>query len=260
MLNRKFLLVGFFAMNIANCAFAGGGGMTGGATEITQLLNNGQLMKQVIESAKTTYELEIQTAMQIKQLWHDIQNMKKLGENFADDNIRVLENEVNSLKNVNKYSSQLYGELTQLANEFKTRQVEAIKSKLSISEYLKQQKKLIDNRNGEATIRLENEKRLIKSIEQDFEMINKWSKQIPLNEGVQQSMGLLNNQMSYAVQQLSRVSELLNQQNDNIAKSEELTQKNEAQIRNQQLHDELKNANDENADQMKRFKESLKRK
>jgi hypothetical protein len=91
-------------------------------------------------------------------------------------------------------------------------------------------------------------------------MVNKWAQQIPHNEGVQQSMSLLNTQMNYAVQQLSRVSDLLNQQNDNIGKSEELARKNEAQLRNQKAMDELKAANDQNADQMKKFKESLKRK
>ena len=52
----------------------------------------------------------------------------------------------------------------------------------------------------------------------------------------------------------------LNQQNDNIGKSEALAKRNEDQLRNQKLMDDLKAANDENADQMKKFKESLKRK
>lgn len=258
MLKKKVLLVGFFAMNAASVTFAGGGA-TGGSTEITQLLNNGQLMKQVIESVKTTYELEIQTAMQIKQLWHDVQNLKNLGDNFTDDNMRVLQNEINALKNVKTHSSKLYGNLSDFAKELKARQVEAVKGGLSIFEYVKEQGRLIDNRNGKAQMRIENEKRLIKSIEEDFAMINKWAQQIPLNEGVQQSMGLLNTQMNYAVQQLSRVSDLLNQQNDNVGKSEELAQKNEAQLRNQKLMDDLKAANDQNAEQMKKFKESLKR-
>lgn len=260
MLKMKLLLVGVVALNIANCAFAGGGGLTGGATEITQLLNNGQLMKQVIESTKAAYELEYQTAMQIKQLYTDAQNLKNLGDNFGEGNIRVLKNEVNALSKVNTYSRSLYGSLNVLERELKARQVEAAKGGLTMEEYVREQGRLIDNRNGKAQIRLENEKRLIQSVEDDYEMINKWAEQIPRNEGVQQSMGLLNTQMNRAVQQLSRVSDLLNQQNDNIGKSEALAQKNEAQIRNQQLHDELKNANDENADQMKRFKESLKRK
>ncbi len=241
--------------------------MTGGSTEITQLLNNGQLMKQVIESVKTTYQLEIQTAMQIKQLWneaqqlwHDVQNLKNLGKDFVDGNMRVLQAELNALQNINTYSNRLYGNLSAFEKELKARQVEALNGGLSMSEYVKEQGRLIDNRNGKAQIRLENEKRLMKSIEEDYKMINKWAQQIPQNEGVQQSMGLLNTQMNYAVQQLSRVSELLNQQNDNIGKSEALAKRNEDQLRNQKLMDDLKAANDENADQMKKFKESLKRK
>lgn len=259
MRKKKLLVVGLFVMNIASSALAGGG-MTGGSTEITQLLNNGQLMKQVIESAKAAYQLEIQTAMQIKQLWHDVQNLKNLGKDFVDGNMRALENEINGLKNVNNYSGKLYGALEAFERELKTRQVEAVNSGLTTEEYLKEQARLIDNRNGKAQIRFENEKRLIKSIQEDHQMINKWAQQIPLNEGVQQSMSLLNTQMNHAVQQLSRVSDLLNQQNDNIGKSEELARKNEAQLRNQKAMDELKAANDQNADQMRLFKEGLKRK
>jgi type IV secretion system protein TrbJ len=260
MRKKKLLVVGLFVMNIASSALAGGGGVTGGSTEITQLLNNGQLMKQVIESVKTTYQLEIQTAMQIKQLWYDAQNLKNLGKDFVDGNMRVLQAEMNALQNINTYSNQLYGNLSAFEKELKARQVEALNGGLSMSEYVKEQGRLIDNRNGKAQIRFENEKRLMKSIEEDYKMINKWGQQIPQNEGVQQSMGLLNTQMNYAVQQLSRVSELLNQQNDNIGKSEALAKRNEDQLRNQKLMDDLKAANDENADQMKKFKESLKRK
>ena len=260
MRKKKLLVVGLFVMNIASSALAGVGGVTGGSTEITQLLNNGQLMKQVIESVKTTYQLEIQTAMQIKQLWYDAQNLKNLGKDFVDGNMRVLQAEMNALQNINTYSNQLYGNLSAFEKELKARQVEALNGGLSMSEYVKEQGRLIDNRNGKAQIRFENEKRLMKSIEEDYKMINKWGQQIPQNEGVQQSMGLLNTQMNYAVQQLSRVSELLNQQNDNIGKSEALAKRNEDQLRNQKLMDDLKAANDENADQMKKFKESLKRK
>lgn len=258
MLKKKILLVGFIAMNVATSTFATG--VVAGATEITQILNNAQLMMQVAESTKAAVELEMQTAMQIKQLWHDAQNLKNLGESFADGNMRALQSEINSLTKVNAYSNKLHGGLTRLEQELKARQVEAMNSGLSMSEYVKEQGRLIDNRNGKAQIRIENERRLLKSIEEDHQMINKWAQQIPQNEGVQQSMGLLNTQMNHAVQQLSRVSDLLGQQNDNIGKSEELARKNEAQLRNQKAMDELKAANDQNADQMKKFKESLKRK
>ena len=84
MLKKKILLVGFIAMNVATSTFATG--VVAGATEITQILNNAQLMMQVAESTKAAVELEMQTAMQIKQLWHDAQNLKNLGESFVDGN------------------------------------------------------------------------------------------------------------------------------------------------------------------------------
>lgn len=259
MLRLKPILTAIVAMNIAFVAFAGGGAISGGSTEITQLMNNGELMKQVVEAGKTSFELEFQTGMQIQQLWHDVQNLKRLGANMYDSNVRVIQNELVGLQNVKSYSNRLSGGLTRLNEDLKARQVEAANGGLSTAEYVREQGRLIDSRNTQAEIRIENEKRLIKSIEDDYEQVQKWADQIPLNEGVQQSMGLLNSQMNRAVQQLSRVSELLNQQNNNVVKSEALSKKNEDQLRNQRVMEDLKAANDENADQMKKFKESLKR-
>ncbi len=67
---RRLLL----AMGIAVSANAyAGGGMTGGATEVTQLMNNAELAAQTAENAR-------QTATQLSQLYTALENVKSYGD------------------------------------------------------------------------------------------------------------------------------------------------------------------------------------
>jgi P-type conjugative transfer protein TrbJ len=63
----------------APAVFAGGGGMTGGALETTQLLNKAELVKQVAEAVKQTqelilqYENMLQNTLQLPMsIWNDV--------------------------------------------------------------------------------------------------------------------------------------------------------------------------------------------
>lgn len=76
MVAKKLLSVGIAALvaigaPLGNESFAGGGGMSGGATEITQLANKAELIAQVSEAAT-------QTATQISQLTTMLQNLQQL--------------------------------------------------------------------------------------------------------------------------------------------------------------------------------------
>jgi len=62
-----------FSVGLQPVASYAGGGLTGGALEITQLLNNAELMAQVAESAQ-------QTAQQVNMLATMMQNLQGLGD------------------------------------------------------------------------------------------------------------------------------------------------------------------------------------
>lgn len=238
-------------------AVAGGGGLTGGSTELTQLLNNTELSMQVGEAVKTNAELYSQTTMQVKQLWHDVENLKNLGAGFGQGNIDSMNREIGALTRIRDTSKKMMGDLDSFSKELSTRQVEATKSGLTMDQYVKQQARQIDGNNTRAQIRLQNEQRLMDAVTEDHKLINEWAAQVPNNAGVQQSMGLLNTQMNRAVQQLSRVSDLLNQQNDNVAKSEKLAQENADRIRDAKFSSDLRRINGEQANKMKQFRDGL---
>lgn len=213
---------------------AGGGGFAG-ATEVTQLLNNVQLVMEYGESMKHTYELTVQSYQQAQQLWHDIQNLEKIGKNIIDGQLNNIKKEWNALTHINKLGTNLHGGLEKMLTDLTARQIEAAKSGLTMEKYVANQQRLLENNNKTAELRIENEKRMIEGIKSDYEQVNEWAAQIPNNVGIQQSLGLMNNQTNKIVQQLARVSELLVQQNDNVGKAEELSRQNEDMIRNEQF-------------------------
>lgn len=229
---------------------AGGGGF-GGATEITQLLNNTQLVMEYGESVKHTYELARQSYMDAQQLWHDIQNIEQIGKNIVQGQLNNIKKEWTALTHINKLSTNLHGGLERMLTDITQRQIEAFKSGLSIEKYVAQQQRLVDNNNKTAELRIENERRMIEGIKSDYDQINEWAAQIPNNVGIQQSLGLMNNQTNKIVQQLARVSELLVQQNDNVGKADELGRKNEEMIRNAQFMKEHRDRNAKYDEQMK---------
>ena len=131
------------------------------------------------------------------------------------------------------------------------RQIEAVKSGMSMEKYVENEQRLLANNNKTVELRLANEKRMIDGIKSDYEQINEWAAQIPQNVGIQQSLGLMNNQTNKIVQQLARVSELMVQQNDNVGKADELGRKNEEMLRNSQFMKEHRERGAKYDEQMK---------
>lgn len=82
---KKSIICAGFAIAFTGPAFAGGGGMTGGATEVTQLLNNGELL---VQSATQAQQLKTQlqqamflTQNEIMTRWPELsQKLAQLGD------------------------------------------------------------------------------------------------------------------------------------------------------------------------------------
>lgn len=215
-----------------------GGGMTGGATEITQLMNNAQLVMELAESTVQTGELQMQTITAIQQLWHDIENIKSIGDKFSKMNIETLKREVESLTGIQLHTTSMKGNLQQIAKFIEMRQIEAERAGMTGDQYVKVQQDLLESNNQNAIIRLENERRLIQGLQDDHREINRLASQIPANSGINQSIGLLNNQMNHSLKTLSRIAELMGQNNANIEKTEEKNRENQQILNTRKILDE----------------------
>ena len=79
---RKVIALCLLFCFAANIAYAGGGGLTGGATEITQLMNNAELLKQVSQLAQQInnqitmiQDMIFNTLMMPDQLFRDVRGV-----------------------------------------------------------------------------------------------------------------------------------------------------------------------------------------
>lgn len=238
-MRNQLKLIAHTVVIALSCSLSGqanaGGGLTGGATEITQILNNTELMAMLGESTQQTAQMVQQSVTQAQLLWHDIENLKKLKDSFSKGQLIAMAKEAAKVLAIQLATEDLHGDLNELMDSIKARQIEAAKQGLTTAQYVTIQKSLIDGNNAAASIRIKREQQIIESIKDDHKQINELAEQIPHNRGMQEQLGLMNTQMNKSLQQLARVSELLAQSNDNVGKANAIADRNSAMIKNREM-------------------------
>lgn len=195
------------ALSLVQLVHAGGGGITGGATEWTQIANNGQLAKVSADSALTAKTTIDQYMTQLQQLQIQMQNIAKLGQppEGLQDIIRAQQ----SLSNYRTALERLYGSLEQQKDLMDKRFTEARLSGMTWDQYRERQVELARQQNQRAIQRMEMEARVLDQVEEDYKYSQRMAAQAPMTEGVHQATQMLNHQMSRLVAQNSRVTRVL---------------------------------------------------
>lgn len=205
-----------------------GGGMTGGATEWTQIANNVQLAKVSADSALTAKTTIDQYMTQLQQLQIQMQNIAKLGQppEGLQDIIRAQQ----SLSNYRTALERLYGSLEQQKDLMDKRFTEARLSGMTWDQYRERQVELARQQNQRAIERMSSERAALRQVEADFKYSERMAQQAQMSEGVHQATQLLNHQMSRLVAQNAKLTEvLLTAQHDETNKlSEEAAAKHRA--------------------------------
>lgn len=211
-------LIMFFMVTSANAG--GGGGLVAGATEITQLLNNGQLLMEVSES-------QIHTANQIKMLLEmyekaqrDLRHLQQLGNDVKNIATIAKERDLNRLTEMIRRTETLYGHLDGISTNLENRMQEAYQSGQSLAEYMKSQSLSIQRKEQVAVNRVKNEAQLIKAIQEDYDAVNSLANQITSTSGTQQSLGLMNTQMNKMLLSLNRLGQIMVASQENPEKSQ----------------------------------------
>lgn len=197
------------------------GGKVGGATEITQIANNVQLVASYLQQV-TSYKKQVEQFLtQINQYQRqltDAMNVNSLAKKIGLDGMM---RDLNKIRETKKAFEKLHGSLDQVGRNFQGRFLEATQLNLSPDEYLRREIAKIRAGNDNAIRRLEDEKRMTDAVEEDFALAKKWGQQIDGQEGINASLGLLNTQMNRMLQQNARVSQMLAQANGSDKAMEE---------------------------------------
>lgn len=197
------------------------GGGVAGATEITQLLNNGQLLMQVVEAKATTATVIKQLAELYKQAEREYLHLRSIGDDVVSVARLAKEKDLSNLNKMLFLSERIHGDVNKLGVRIDTRIQEAYKKGVSIADYVKSEGERIARKEKQAIVRVEQEQNMVEALKGDLNDISKLANDIPLSAGTQQSLGLMNTQMNKMLLSMNRIGQIIQSGQENTRKAQE---------------------------------------
>lgn len=180
------------------------GAMTGGATEITQILNNVELAAGVAKQAQTVSQLAASYVVQYNQLREQLLAGAKIGNLSISDVTRMK----SDMENYQRALQGLGADLGSFQNTINVRSTEARLQNLSLQDYIARESQRVQQGNDHAKARVQREIAQAEQIKQDITLVRTLGDRIQHTEGVHSSTQLLNSQMNLMLQQMTRLVSL----------------------------------------------------
>jgi conjugal transfer/entry exclusion protein len=186
---------------------ANGGGLGGGATEFTQMLNNGELIASVAKQAQTVRTLAESYVVQYNQLREQLLAGAKIGGLSLGD-VMKMQADMTAYQNSLR---ALGADLASFKNTIDTRTIEAKLQNLSLQDYVAREAQKVQNGNEQAKARIQREAAQAEQIKVDINTVRTLGAKIEGTEGVHSATQLLNAQMNVMLQQMTRLVALTNE-------------------------------------------------
>lgn len=199
------------AFGLVFCVAVSANAGSKGATEVTQLLNNAELVVQVKEQIKSNKKQLEQYATQLSQFRQQIQDGTNINPYYTKLGLVGLEKEMNTARETRQAYEKLFGSVDQLSTQWQQRMYEASTTGISLKDYVMNEADRIQKGNQLAIKRLEQERRVMTTIEEDFSLAKKWGDSISYQSGINGSLGLVNTQMNRMLQQNARMIQIMAQ-------------------------------------------------
>jgi len=210
MSNAKHSLIAVYTsilFAIAPVVHAGGGAISGGSTEWTQIANNAELVKVAVDGAQTARTTIDKYILQYRQFENELSNLRKFAElpQNIQDGVRSLED----LRAYKGKLDRLHGSLSEQQQAFEKRFTEARLNGGTWEDYVNLVNKDASNKNQRAISRLEYEQSVMRQVESDYAAARALEPKIQESVGAQQSMQLMNTQMNRLVLQNAKLTEVM---------------------------------------------------
>ncbi|CAN7625453.1 hypothetical protein LJR189_004711 [Acidovorax delafieldii] len=228
-LRKSFVVALAFTSLSSFCWASGKANMS---TETTQVLNNIELVMQVKEQIKSNLKQIEQYELQIEQFTRQVTDALNVPSFLSGMTLEGLTNEARVSLQARDAYTKLYGSVDELSREWQARLVEANSQGIPVQKYLENEADRIRKGNSLAIQRIEQEKRLMANVDEDFSLARQWGSQISRQSGINASIGLLNTQLNRVVQQNARMVQMMAQaQNSDKARKEQLEAERVAQTK-----------------------------
>jgi len=193
---------------LVGSSIAWAGGLVAGATEITQILNNVELVKVAADGAVTAQKTVQQYATQLQQYQAQLLNLRALDglpTGMGGDAAKA----VNDMMRFKQALTNLTGSLGQQSSIMDQRLAEARLGGKGWSGYVQQVAADAASGNKRAIERLKYEESVLQQVQSDYQFARNLQEQIPATVGQHQSLQLLNTQMNRVITQNAKILEVL---------------------------------------------------
>ncbi len=184
-------------------------GMTGVATESTQVLNNIELAIQTLKQIRSMEELIQSTILHTKNWRQLLLTNLPLGQGDVVASTGDLAHEIGEFQRYQTSLATAGSSLEQLRQVFDARTVQASLRGTSFTEYINQEAVRVSEGNKQARQRLLTEKSIIDRANMDLTIAVANSENIHLAKGPTEALGMLNRQVNQLVQQNARTSQII---------------------------------------------------
>ncbi len=187
---------------------ASAGGAVAGATEITQILNNLELVQVAMDGATTAQKTAQQYITQVQQYQTQLQNIRGLSglpAGMGGDAVKA----VNDMMRFKQALGNLTGSLSQQSSIMEKRMAEARVGGKGWNGYVQQVAADAATGNKRAIERLKYEESVLEQVQSDYQFARNLQDQIPATVGQHQSLQLLNAQMNRVVTQNAKMLEVM---------------------------------------------------
>lgn len=206
------VVLAFSLMTVLPPAYAGGGGLTGGSTEITQLLNHGELIASVAQQAQMVGQNVAAQIQRIQQTITMLQNLKQIPESLLSQTIAPYMSQINNFRSLMTTVTSLGQQANQVRNLFSRSMSEMSVTGLSPSQWLSSYATLAKQRGGTFQQQLTADMQSIQTLAQRAQSLQQIQSSIPGVTGSVQGLQTLNQQSSVMAGELVDLHALMQRQ------------------------------------------------
>lgn len=251
MFKSKFVAISIAigAISVLPAAYAGSVAGTGGATEVTQIMNNSELLKMGVDGAQTAVTTVNQYMVQIEQYRNQLINTVGIDPMKLNAQLNSLNTSYQQLASYRDQLIRTSGSMNNQLDAWGQRYTTAKVAGRTLKEQLEAEAKLREARNGAAMERAKRDEQIMQEVNSDIEQLRQAEADIPKSQGMNESIQNMHRTMNKIAFQNTKMIELLVESNaanrnnnmdrnvseENINRKEQYRRDYEAALRKRQL-------------------------
>lgn len=192
---------------------AGSVGGFGGATEITQIMNNSELLKVGIDGAQTAVTTVNQYMVQIEQYRNQLINTVGIDPMKLNAQLNSLNTSYQQLASYRDQLTRTSGSMNNQLDAWNLRYSTAKVAGRTLKEQLEAEAKLREARNGAAMERAKRDEQIMQEVNSDIEQLRQTEADIPRSAGLNESIQNMHRTMNKIAFQNTKMIELLVESN-----------------------------------------------